>query len=86
MTKTTIVAPPPTTDPVVIYDILIEAQTRLYARFAAQHPTLDPSDSEQVVEFGMQLDERVDALDVDDLDAQRRLTEQFKAEYTALGS
>lgn len=70
---------PETSDPVVIYDVLVEAGTRLLGRYAAR-----ARDDEDVASFGRAVEDRIAALDIEDLDGQRALTAQLKAEYRAL--
>ncbi|PZR03053.1 MAG: hypothetical protein DI536_36425 [Archangium gephyra] len=68
-----------TTAPVVIYDILCEARNRLLGTYNVRE-----ADDEKVVEFALTIDERVAAVALDDLDAQRALTAAFSAERDAL--
>jgi hypothetical protein len=68
-------------DPVVIYDQLLEARSRLLGAYNAAE-----SDDRKVVAFAQELADRVDAVDVDDLDAQRELMHQLELERAALVS
>ena len=73
------IAAPATTDPVVIYDQLLEARNRLLGTFNARE-----SDDNKVVDFALELDARVGAVAIEDLAGQRELREQFAAERAAL--
>ena len=72
-------AHPGSTDPVVVYDIMCEARNRLLGTYNALE-----SDDEAVIAFSLSLRDRVDAVDIDDLEAQRELTKAFAAERNAL--
>lgn len=68
-----------TSDPVVIYDVMVEAGTRLLGGHSAIE-----QDREKVVALYGVVHDRIAAVDLEDLDGQRQLTEAFKAEYRAL--
>lgn len=73
------VSRPHLTDPVVIYDQMLEARNRLLSTFNAR-----TDDDVAVVQFALELDVQVDAVSIDDLDGQRALREKFATEREAM--
>lgn len=69
-------------DPVIVYDTMRECANRLRARIIARASAAgeDPTDALIAVE------RRIGAVDIDDLDAQRALYNEFKQEREALAA
>lgn len=76
MSTTTPHALSASTDPVVVYDIMVEARNRALGRYAAVHR----DDWAAIVKYTIALDKRIKGVALDDLEAQRALTAQLKAE------
>lgn len=82
--KTTSTAPTiGTTDPVVIYDILHEARNRLGGRYVQLHGITDET-APAVVSFIGALDDRLEAIDINDVPAQLALIEDLDRELREL--
>ncbi len=76
---------PAATDPVVLYDVMREAATRVGGRLSAlQDQTQDAEESARLFEASLEVEDRVAAVDVDDLVAIQEMTDRLRVQYDSL--